>query len=266
MIIDTHVHISHIAFDNSFPFLRAGPSGTEFCAGITRSKLVEEMKKANICACIEPGISIESNKDVLELWESFPDFFFPAIGIHPTRTFVFRSKGRNEKRLYWKQRKELSQFADHPGVVAIGETGLDYHQKRKHQHKIRQKAWFIWQLRLAHKKRLPVILHIRDADKEALRILCVFRRWLHGGVAHCFSRDINTARKYISLGLKIGIGGSLISHGSWLASLEDTVQKIPLKNILLETDSPFVKPNCTSISRNQLRKARNTSLTLPPCN
>ena len=68
-------------------------------------------------------------------------------------------------------------------------------------------AWFIWQLRLAHKKGLPVILYIRDADKEALCLRRLFRKWLHGGVVHCYSGDITTAVKYISLGLKIGIGG-----------------------------------------------------------
>ncbi len=140
---------------------------------------------------------------------------------------------------------------------------MDYHHARKQQHRFRQKAWFLWQLRLAHKKELPLILYIRSAHGDALRILRRFRKYLHGGVCHCFIGNAELAAQYIELGFKIGIGGALLANSQNQKELENTVKCTPLSEILLETDCPYVKPDCETLPQKKLQKARNTSLILP---
>ena len=134
MIIDTHIHLSHFSFNEEFPFLSL--EGNDFIIQRgTRKQLIQRLQTAGIEACIDPAIDIESNRNILALAEQFPGFLFSAVGVHPTRTCRFKTIGKDGKavvlKLHWKQRKQLEEFADHPSVVAIGETGLDYHLERK---------------------------------------------------------------------------------------------------------------------------------------
>lgn len=264
-MIDSHIHLSNIAYDGTFPFLKIGDEGFALEHG-SRAELVRLFMDAGIEACIEPAIEFDSNKKVLQLSAEYPDFIFPAIGVHPTRTnryFTVENGKKCVKGLKLSQRKELARIASDSRVTAIGETGLDYHFGRKEQHRLRQKMWFVWQIKLADEFRLPLILHIREADNDALRILRLYRKHLHGGVCHCFAGDADLAEKYIDLGFTIGIGGMLLSKHDSRKLLEETVARIPIESILLETDGPYVKPECSTVSGKQLRKARNTSLILP---
>lgn len=266
MIIDTHIHLSHFSFNEEFPFLSLEENDFDIQRG-TRKQLIQQFQKAGIEACIDPAIDIESNRNILALAEQFPGFLFSAVGVHPTRTFQFKTIGKDGKavvlKLHWKQRKQLEEFADHPSVVAIGETGLDYHFERKEQHRFRQKLWFIHQLKLAYKKNLPLVLHIREADADAIRILKKYRHCLHGGVCHCFSSTAEAAAVYTKLGLMLGVGGALLMDTPKKHDLEQAVIQTPMECILLETDGPYVKPDCPNIPNKQMRKARNTSLILP---
>ena len=265
-MIDTHIHLSNSMFQCEFPYLSV-ENGEYIIERGTREQLIEKLKSAGIESCIEPAIDIESNFDILTLAEKYPSFLFSAVGVHPTRTFQYKSKDRKGKavlkRLYWKQKNLLRGYSACEGVVAIGETGLDYHLPRKEQHRFRQMMWFIYQLKLAHKRELPVILHIRQADKDAIRILKIYRHCLHGGVCHCFKGNAETAEAYTNLGLNLGIGGALLTNSKIAVETEQAVIKTPLKYILLETDGPFVKPECPDLTEKQLKKARNTSLILP---
>ena len=267
MIAESHIHLSHRSFENTFSFLSY--DGKEFCVETdgTRETLIQRMKESGIAFCIEPGVSLESNQTLLDLSRSQRGFLFPAVGVHPTRTYQYSSVGaegeKTVKHLRWRERKQIARFAGDPSVVAIGETGLDYHHERKEQHRLRQKAWFLWQLALAGRMGLPVILHIREADRDALRILRRVRTQLHGGVCHCFCGDAETARAYTGLGLALGIGGSLLARPELRANLEEAVRATPLDMLLLETDGPYVKPECPNLNGKQRKKARNTSLILP---
>ncbi len=266
-MIDSHIHLSHIKFNQQFPYLASDHGKVCFYTDGTRAKLIEKCREEGIRACIEPAIEIDSNERILDLARHYPDFVFPAVGVHPTRTYRYQTVDkegrRTEKVLRWRQRHLIEKYADHPQVVAIGETGLDYHQERKQQHRIRQMMWFIWQIKLAHNKQLPLILHVREADKEALRILRLFRKNLHGGVCHCFSGGAELAKQYTELGFMIGVGGTLLTHSTRQATLEQTVIQTPLEALLLETDSPYVKPDCPDLTKKQKENARNTSLILP---
>ncbi|MGN0115549.1 MAG: TatD family hydrolase [Acutalibacteraceae bacterium] len=266
MIIDTHIHLSHFLYNGEFPYLSLDDDSYIIQRG-TREQLVERFMAEGIEFCIDPAIDIESNCGVLSLAERFPGFLFTAIGVHPTRTYQYKVVGKDGKglvmKLPWKRRSQLENLSDHPSVVAIGETGLDYHLARKEQHRFRQKMWFIYQLKLAHMKRLPVILHIRDADADAIRILSRYKHCIHGGVCHCFSGSAENARCYTNLGLMLGIGGSLLIDSPKKQALEQAVMSTSIENILLETDGPYVKPDCPNIQKKQMRKARNTSMILP---
>ena len=254
MLIDSHIHLSHALYDGTFPYINSLENGGEIPYD-TRENLIDKIKAAGVAFCIEPGIEFESNEKILALNSKYPDFILPAVGVHPTRTPYTP----------WKRRKAIAELSGKETVVAIGELGLDYHHDRKEQHRFRQKIWFIWQILLADKRKLPLILHIRLADKDAIKILRFFKKRLHGGVCHCFKSNAETAKIYTEeLGLMLGIGGSLLQKQEDCAALEEAVRQTPIEYLLLETDGPYVKPDKPGkISEEQWKKIRNTSLIIP---
>lgn len=255
MMIDSHIHLSHMAFSQTFPYVDF--DGTKYLTipeGHLKP-LIAEMKSRGIGGCIEPAIDVDSNERLLELSKISGGFIYPAVGNHPTR--CFRSKLGDFKR--------VRKYSESAGIVAIGETGLDYHYERKAQHRAKQKIWFRWQIGLADKLGLPLILHIRMADEDAIRILRRNRKKLHGGVCHCFTEGPDIAKIYTEeFGLCLGIGGKLFEKPGTREPLERTVAATPIEFLLLETDGPHVKPDRPDyIEDKQWSKARNTSLILP---
>lgn len=161
--------------------------------------------------------------------------------------------------------KRVEEYSERAGIVAIGETGLDYHYERREQHRFRQKIWFQWQINLADKRGLPLILHIRMANEDAIAILRKNRKKLHGGMCHCFSGGPDEAKIFTEeLGLHLGIGGTLLMKPEISEPLRQSVVAVPLEYLLLETDGPYVKPvKPEDISGKKWTKARNTGLILP---
>ena len=253
MIIDSHAHYNNSAYKKLFRYLSYDRDGYSLKEG-ELSQLIQEMVDANIPYSIEPGVSLQSCEEVLQLSAEYPERIFPAIGIHPTRSIF-------EK---WSDRQKLAAYANTPGVIAIGEIGLDYHYKREEQHRLKQHLWFIYQLNLAWKMKLPVILHVRDAHEDALRILRWHPARKLGGVIHCFYGSKEIAEKYLKLGYHFGIGGSVLQLEERAKDLWEAIPGIPLDRILLETDAPFILPYCKDVIQPKLlRRARNTSLILP---
>ena len=253
MIIDSHAHYNNNVYKKSFRYLSYDKEGFSLKEG-ELPQLMQEMEDANVRYFIEPGVSLQSCEEVLELAAQYPGRIFPAMGIHPTRSIF-------EK---WSDRKKLDAFAKMPGVVAIGECGLDYHYEREEQHRLKQHIWFIYQLNLAWKMKLPVILHVRDAHEDALRILRWHPARKLGGVIHCFYGSKEVAEQYLKLGYHIGIGGSVLQLEERAKDLWEAIPHIPLDRILVETDAPFILPYCKDVIQPKLlRRARNTSLILP---
>ena len=253
MIIDSHAHYNNSAYKKPFRYLSYDKEGFSLKEG-ELPQLMQEMENANIHYFIEPGVSLQSCKEVLELAAQYPGRIFPAMGIHPTWSIY-------EK---WTDRKKLDTFAKRPGVVAIGECGLDYHYKREEQYRLKQHIWFIYQLNLAWKMKLPVILHVRDAHKDVLRILRLHPARKLGGVIHCFYGSKEIAEQYLKLGYHIGIGGSVLQLEERAKDLWEAIPHIPLDRILVETDAPFILPYCKNVIQSKLlHRARNTSLILP---
>ena len=253
MIIDSHAHYNHNSFKNSFRYLTRDEGGYAVAEG-GREQIFRELLETNIPYSIEPGINLQSCQEVLALAAEYPGRIFPAMGVHPTRSI-------SEK---WADRKKLAALAKSAGVVAIGETGLDFHYKREDQHRLTQHLWFLYQLNLAWKLKLPVILHVRDAHADALRILRLHPARKLGGVIHCFYRSKEIAEQYLKLGYHIGIGGSVLQLEERAKDLWEAIPHIPLNRILVETDAPFILPYCKDVIQPKLlRRARNTSLILP---
>ena len=170
MIIESHAHYSHKRYDGTFRYL----TGQLTAEKGNRDGLLKRLRESGVALCIEPAIDFDSNRLTAALYRQHPDFFRLAVGVHPTRT----------AQVPWRQRKQLATWARGPGVAAIGETGLDYHRPR--HHRLVQLLWFRYQLDLARRTGLPLVLHIRMADRDALPMLRRRRRWLPGGVVHCF--------------------------------------------------------------------------------
>ena len=253
MIIDSHAHYNNNAYKKPFRYLSYDKDGYTLKEG-ELTQLIQEMESANIRYFIEPGVSLQSCEEVLQLCVEHPGRIFPAMGIHPTRSIYEKLSDR----------KKLDAFAKTPGVVAIGECGLDYHYKREEQHRLKQHIWFLYQLTLAWRLKLPVILHVRDAHEDALRILRWHPARKLGGVIHCFYGSKEIAEQYLKLGYHIGIGGSVLQLEERAKDLWEAIPHIPLNRILVETDAPFILPYCKDVIQPKLlRRTRNTSLILP---
>ena len=250
MIVDSHAHYAHSGFSSSFRYLSWEENWT--VKEGTLEELLSEMADRGISASVEPGISMDFNERILELSKRYSGRIFPAVGCHPTRCI-------HEK---WSDRKRLDDYCRDDTVVAIGETGLDYHHPRGEQQRLKQYLWFLYQLRLAKKRKLPLILHIRDADWDAIRVLKLLRPQ-YGGVVHCCGEGWDVIEEYLKLGLYIGIGGLLLTPDR-NEKLKEAVKRIPLDRILVETDSPYVLPYCKDVLPPKLvRRTRNSSLILP---
>ena len=250
MIVDSHAHYSHPKFDGTFPALTF--EGDHYALReLDRESLLDLLWNSGVACSVEPAIELDSNPKILDFSKKHPGRIFPAVGLHPSRT----------PDTPWNRRRELDAWAREPGVVAIGELGLDYHIPRKEQHRLYQMHWFIYQLKLARTLELPLILHIREADRDGIRILKHFGRGLPG-VVHCFSGGPDAAQEYLNLGLHLGIGGAILQDRARTAAIREAVKNAPLERILLETDSPYVLPALEEISEKP-KGLRNTSLILP---
>lgn len=201
-MIDTHAHILSEFYDDI-------------------DELIEEIKSKDIIKVINCADSIETSKEVLNIYNKYEGYLLPAVGIHP-------------ENIDNSNLETIENIIKEHKVFAIGEIGLDYHYND--ENKDEQKEYFIKQLDLALKYDLPVIIHIREAMQECFDILKTRK---NKGIIHCFSGSVEMAREYIKLGYKLGIGGVLTFKNS---KLYEVIEKIDLKDIVLETDSPFLSP------------------------
>lgn len=254
MIIDSHAHYAHWRYEGEFSCLDYQDGA--FCVLRTdRAGLLNKMAEKGIACSIEAGISLDRAAQQLALETENPDLIRNSYGMHPSYCNAAT----------WEQREMLPQIVRAQKTLAIGETGLDYHLPELAENREYQRKYFLYHLELAHELGLPLILHVRDGDAEALEILRQHRQLLHGGVAHCFGGDYETAMAYIDLGFAIGIGARVLQEGEMARTLGDTVAKVPLEAILLETDAPYILPQLPELdcSGKQRKKLRNSSLILP---
>jgi len=186
-------------------------------------EIIENLSNNNIKRIIINGYTNKTNEEVIELSNKY-DNVYGALGIHPDNI--------NEN--LQDTIDLIEQNINNKKIIAIGEIGLDYfHNKENKEEQLRLLETFF---KLAEKYNLPVIIHNREATDDLLRLL---KKYHLKGIIHCFSGSVETAREYIKLGYKLGIGGVLTFKNS---RLRETLKEIPLSSILLETDSPYLTP------------------------
>ncbi len=206
-----------------------------------RELLLASMKEKGVEYIINVGASLRSTKETIALTERYP-FIYGAVGVHPSHTGEL-----NEERFAW-----LEEQCRQPGIVAVGEIGLDYYWDEPEREI--QKKWFRRQLLLAEKEKLPVIIHSRDAAQDTFHIMQDMKCENIGGVIHCFSYAKEMAEKFLDMGFYLGIGGVVTFQNA--KTVKEVVNYAPLDRILLETDSPYLAPV-------PFRGKRNSSLNLP---
>jgi TatD DNase family protein len=233
MLTDTHCHLDLEKFDTD------------------RTSVLLRAEQAGITRILIPGLTLISSRSVVELAESHP-MLYAAVGIHPTEASEFEQSALNEFR----------SLAQHPKVKAIGEIGLDYYWDTA-PHDIQQRV-LEEQLGLAADLQLPVVLHFREkgdlADGPcASKLLEMLEEWTgglrrgknplaeHPGVLHSFSGSQATAEKAINLGFYLGVTGPV----TYNKVRQEVIASLPLKSLLVETDSPFLSPAPRRGTRNE---------------
>ena len=181
---------------------------------------------------INNGCDKKSNSEVLELIGKYENMY-GALGIHP----------ENVEEYIQEDIKLIEKQLNHKKVIAIGEIGLDYHYTKENKEK--QKKLLEEQLSLAERYQLPVIIHSREATEDTINIL---KNYKTKGVIHSFSGSLETAKIYIKMGYLLGINGVITFKNS---KLKDVIREIPLENIVLETDSPYLTPEPFRGKRNE---------------
>ncbi|MGN0377348.1 MAG: TatD family hydrolase [Suilimivivens sp.] len=232
MIFDTHAHYDDEAFDED------------------RKELLSRMKENGIGTIVNVGASIESSKKALDLSGEYP-FIYAALGVHPSET-----EELNDDLIGWIKETAFSHSVKNGGkVVAIGEIGLDYYWNDEDEpDKNIQKKWFERQIALAKEVKLPVIIHSREAAKDTYDIMAALKAGENGGIVHCYSYSKELARDFLNMGFSFGIGGVVTFKNS--RKLKEVVEYLPIEDILLETDCPYLAPVPN-------RGKRNSSLNLP---
>lgn len=185
--------------------------------------ILKRAKENGVNNFIISGCSINDIKESLEIIDKYPIYL--TIGIHPDEIKDF-----NENTISYME--EL--IKNNPKIIGIGEIGLDYYHNK--ENKTEQINIFKQQLDLAKKLDLPVVIHSRDAYLDTFNILSEYNLKV---TIHCFSGSLEVANSYIKKGYLLGIGGVSTYKNT---NLKSVLECIPLENIVLETDSPYLAP------------------------
>ena len=223
-MIDTHAHLEE-----------------QFYTEEEIESAVRNAKEAGVKLIINSGTNAVSSKEVIKIAEKYPDIMRVTIGIHPN----------NIDESFEEEFRVIKNLANHPLVIGIGECGLDYYRSEK---KEAQTHAFKCHLDLAVKHNLPVVVHSREAVDEVYEILKDYKL---KGILHCFLGDEGDALKFIELGYLIGIGGIVTFKNS---NLKEVIKEIDLRNIVLETDSPFLSPMPFRGQKNEPARVREIAL------
>lgn len=215
---DTHTHLYLQEFDND------------------RDEVINKAISKGVKYMLLPNIDDTTINDLLSLVKKYPGNCFPMIGLHPTSV----------KNDYKNKLTVIEQYFEKEKFYAVGETGIDLYWDKSHR-KPQEKA-FRYQIEMALKYDLPVVIHQRNSYDEILKILQDMNTPELKGVFHCFTGTPAQADEIINIGFLLGIGGVLTFKNS---RLSETIKEVNLKNIVLETDSPFLAPHPYRGKRNE---------------
>ncbi len=211
-LFDTHTHLCDRAFDRF------------------RDELMAQIAASDVKICVEAGANLASSEKGADLANKYPGMVYCAVGCHP----------HDVKNFSERQLERIAELIkSHPGVVALGEIGLDFHYD--HSPRDVQRYWFSGQLSLAKELACPIVIHSREADQECFDTL------RDSGVMgknrvqlHCYSGSAEMAKQYVKLGANISLGGAVTFKNA--RRPVEVAGSIPLESLMLETDCPYMAP------------------------
>ncbi|MCP3659811.1 MAG: TatD family hydrolase [Bacteroidetes bacterium] len=216
-LIDTHAHIYDERFDKDY------------------KSVIERSLKVGVKKIYMPSINLDLIPKLLSRSKEYPNICFPMIGIHPC----------DIKENFKDQLQKMEHYFLNHKFCAVGEIGLDLYWEQKFiKHQIEA---FEIQLKWAEKYDLPIVIHSRNAFDQTINILKKFKNKFKG-IVHCFDGNYEQAKQIIDLGMYLGIGGIVTFKNS---ELSNTIRRIDLENIVLETDSPYLAPTPYRGKRNE---------------
>ena len=209
ILTDTHTHLYSEAFDED------------------RDLMIQRALDSGVKRFFIPAIDSTYTDAMLDLAKNYPDHMFLMMGLHPTHV----------KENYLKELKHVETMLAEHQFYAVGEIGIDLYWDTSFI-KEQQEA-FRFQIQLAKKYNLPIVIHCRDAFDEVFEVLESEKGEGLFGIFHCFTGTLEQARKAISYNLKLGIGGVVTFKNG---KIDTFLNEIDLKHIVLETDAPYLSP------------------------
>lgn len=218
MLIDTHAHLTSEKYDQD------------------REEIIKLAKDSTVEKIITSGADLPTSIQAVELAESYENVY-ASVGVHPQDALTFNQEVESQ----------LEKLAKCNKVIAIGEIGLEYREGCPD--KQLQKQVFLAQIKLAHKLKLPIVIHTRDAISDTLELLKENKNLLEfGGTFHCFSESKEVALEVLKLGFYISVGG--VSTFKNARKIQEAIAVIPIEKIILETDCPYLAPEPFRGTRN----------------
>ena len=210
MMIDTHTHLYAEEFDED------------------RNEVIENALKVGVEQFFLPAIDSSYHQKMLDLEKEYPQNIHLMMGLHPCYV-----KPENHQ----EELQKVYEFLLKRKFSAIGEIGIDLYWDTSTL-EIQQEA-FVQQIQWAKEMNLPIVIHSRNSFDEVFEILIAEKSEQLKGIFHCFTGNVEQAHLAIELGFKLGIGGVVTFKNG---QIDQYLQEIPLENIVLETDSPYLAP------------------------
>lgn len=218
IITDTHTHLYIEAFDAD------------------REEVIQRAIKNNVTRFFIPAIDSGYTEAMLGLEEQFPENIFLMMGLHPTHV----------KNNYKEELQHVEEMLSKREFVAVGEIGIDLYWD-KTTLGIQQEA-FRYQIKLAKKYKLPIVIHSRESFDEIFEILEEEKGEDLFGIFHCFTGTLEQAKKAIGYNMKLGIGGVVTFKNG---KIDQFLDQIDIKHLVLETDAPYLAPTPYRGKRNE---------------
>ena len=218
ILTDTHTHLYAEQFDED------------------RVEAIQRAIDLGVSRFFIPAIDSQTTKAMFSLEKQFPKEIFLMMGLHPTHV----------KENYKEELQHVKQWLDKRNFYAVGEIGMDLYWDKTFV-KQQQEA-FKQQILWAKEKNLPIVIHCRDAFDEVFEVLEEMKDDKLYGIFHCFTGNLEQAKKAISYNMKLGIGGVVTFKNG---KIDQFLNEIPLQNIVLETDSPYLAPTPYRGKRNE---------------
>jgi len=218
MITDTHTHLYSEQFDED------------------RKEMISRAKNAGITRFFIPAIDASYTQRMLDLEQENPNDVFLMMGLHPTSV----------KENYKEELAHVKEWIDKRNFIAIGEIGIDLYWDKSFLPQ--QQEAFRTQIKWAKEKKLPIVIHCRDAFDEIFEVLESEKGEDLRGIFHCFTGTLEQAKQAISYNMKLGIGGVVTFKNG---KIDKFLNQIDLKHIVLETDAPYLAPTPYRGKRNE---------------